>query len=123
MPRGDGTGPNGMGSMTGRAAGYCAGYSVPGYANPVPGGRGLGNRQGFGAFGRGRGYRNMYYATGLTGWQRAYPGYGGVSYMPQQPQFDAAQEREMLNRDIEALQAQLDQAQKRLADLEQGETE
>jgi hypothetical protein len=25
MPLGDGTGPAGMGSMTGRAAGYCAG--------------------------------------------------------------------------------------------------
>jgi hypothetical protein len=31
MPRGDGTGPGGMGPMTGRAAGYCAGYNVPGY--------------------------------------------------------------------------------------------
>jgi len=26
MPRGDGTGPWGLGPMTGRAAGYCAGY-------------------------------------------------------------------------------------------------
>jgi hypothetical protein len=34
MPRGDGTGPAGMGPMTGRAAGYCAGYDVPGYMNP-----------------------------------------------------------------------------------------
>ncbi|NLG67487.1 MAG: DUF5320 domain-containing protein, partial [Actinobacteria bacterium] len=25
MPRGDGTGPEGMGPMTGRGAGYCAG--------------------------------------------------------------------------------------------------
>ena len=37
MPRGDGTGPDGMGSMTGRAVGYCAGYSVPGFANPYQG--------------------------------------------------------------------------------------
>lgn len=36
MPGGDGTGPMGMGSMTGRGAGYCAGYDTPGYANPVP---------------------------------------------------------------------------------------
>jgi len=59
--------------MTGRAAGYCAGYPVAGYMNPV-GGRGFG---GWGGGGRGR--RNMYYATGLTGWQRGmygYPGYG-----------------------------------------------
>jgi len=37
MPLGDGTGPGGMGPMTGRAAGYCAGYPVPGYMNHVPG--------------------------------------------------------------------------------------
>ena len=37
MPAGDGTGPFGLGPMTGRAAGYCAGYPVPGYMNPIPG--------------------------------------------------------------------------------------
>ncbi len=33
MPRGDGTGPNGMGPMSGRAAGYCAGFAQPGWTN------------------------------------------------------------------------------------------
>ena len=37
MPRGDGTGPTGMGSMTGRAAGYCAGFRIPGFRNLVDG--------------------------------------------------------------------------------------
>jgi len=37
MPAGDGTGPLGLGPMTGRAAGYCAGYTVPGYLNPRAG--------------------------------------------------------------------------------------
>ena len=37
MPLGDGTGPAGLGPMTGRAAGFCAGYPVPGYMNPVVG--------------------------------------------------------------------------------------
>jgi len=37
MPRGDGTGPMGFGPMTGRAAGYCAGYPVPGFMNPYGG--------------------------------------------------------------------------------------
>ena len=37
MPWGDGTGPMGLGPMTGRAAGYCAGYPVPGYMNPAVG--------------------------------------------------------------------------------------
>ena len=63
MPRGDRTGPAGMGPMTGRGAGYCAGYSVPGFANPAFGrglvfgfgrGLGLGFRGGRGG-GRGRG--------------------------------------------------------------------
>ncbi len=53
MPGGDGTGPGGMGPMTGRAAGYCAGYPVPGYMNPIPGGYGYGF--GRGGWGRGRG--------------------------------------------------------------------
>lgn len=35
MPWGDRTGPMGLGPMTGRAAGFCAGYTVPGYANPI----------------------------------------------------------------------------------------
>ena len=33
MPAGDGTGPTGQGPMTGRGAGFCAGFGVPGYAN------------------------------------------------------------------------------------------
>jgi hypothetical protein len=37
MPFGDGTGPLGLGSMTGRAAGFCAGFGRPGFANPTPG--------------------------------------------------------------------------------------
>ena len=37
MPRGDGTGPGGLGPMTGRRAGYCAGNDVPGYASSVRG--------------------------------------------------------------------------------------
>jgi len=42
MPRGDGTGPAGMGPMTGRAAGFCTGYPMPGYMNPVAGRTGYG---------------------------------------------------------------------------------
>jgi hypothetical protein len=37
MPFGNGTGPAGSGPMTGRAAGFCAGFPVPGYMNPVMG--------------------------------------------------------------------------------------
>jgi hypothetical protein len=37
MPFGDGTGPLGLGPMTGRAAGFCARIVRPGFTNPVPG--------------------------------------------------------------------------------------
>ena len=37
MPRGDRTGPNGQAPLTGRNAGYCAGYSTPGFLNFGPG--------------------------------------------------------------------------------------
>jgi len=42
MPRGDRTGPAGMGPMTGRGAGFCAGFNMPGFMNPTPYGRGMG---------------------------------------------------------------------------------
>ena len=76
MPGGDRTGPQGVGPMTGRAAGYCAGYSVPGYANPGGAGYGRGWGRGGGrGWGRGggRGWRHWFYATGLPGWQRVTP--------------------------------------------------
>jgi hypothetical protein len=50
MPRGDGTGPWGMGPMMGRMSGYCAGYGMPGHEYQM-------SRQGFRkGFGRGRGF-------------------------------------------------------------------
>jgi hypothetical protein len=54
MPGGDGTGPLGRGSMTGRARGYCAGFSQPGYERNIGFGRGFGRR--FWRRGRGIGY-------------------------------------------------------------------
>jgi Family of unknown function (DUF5320) len=53
MPGRDGTGPMGHGSLTGGRRGWCAGDAT---------GAGRGG---------GRGRRNQFYATGLTGWQRA----------------------------------------------------
>ncbi len=67
MPFGDGTGPFGKGRGTGRGAGGCAGPPAAGNMSPVQG-RGLGGR---GRAGGGWGWRNMFRATGLTGWQRA----------------------------------------------------
>ena len=64
---GNGTGPAGLGPKTGRGAGYCTGYSVPGYKNTTVPRRGY-FRTGF--QGGGGGWRNVYNATGLTRWQR-----------------------------------------------------
>jgi len=127
MPRGDGTGPGGMGPMTGRAAGYCAGYSVPGFANPI-GGRFAGAGRGLYG-GRGRGYRNWYYATGLPGWQRynmGMPAWGGVYGPPVNPYANpymgpAAtpdQEKEMLKEQADLLKQQLEDIQARVEELE-----
>ncbi len=54
MPGGDRTGPWGMGPRTGRRAGFCSGYGMPGFMNrsvwPPFGGRWF-SRPGFGRFG------------------------------------------------------------------------
>ncbi len=118
MPRGDGTGPAGMGPMTGRGAGYCAGYDAPGYMNPYGGRPG---QAAFGGFGRGRGYRRSYYATGLPFWMRQNPqppapaGY----QRPEEPE----QEVEQLKQHADALQKQLDQIQARMDELAQPKKE
>lgn len=111
MPRGDGTGPAGMGPMTGRAAGYCAGYPVPGYMNPI-GGRGY---WGWGrGRGGGRGWRHWFYETGLPGWARAGLGFAA----PVGPTVTAEQELAALKQQAEFLQNSLGQISERIEQLE-----
>jgi len=117
MPGGDRTGPAGMGPMTGRAAGFCAGFGVPGYANPV-GGRGYGMGWGRGrGMGRGRGF----------GWGRAgygVPAYGGAvnPYVyggaPFTPTVAPQQELDSLKGQAEYLEDSLDGIKKRIEELE-----
>jgi len=75
MPLGDGTGPAGMGPMTGRAAGFCAGYPVPGYMNPVVGGAGFygAGAPAVGPYGAGYG---MPYGGRVNPWLRRGFGFG-----------------------------------------------
>jgi len=116
MPGGDRTGPAGMGPMTGRAAGYCAGYGTPGFANPIPG-RGFGMGRGFGGRGfggGGHGWRHWFRATGLPGWQR----FGGYPAPYQKP--DPETEKQMLAEQAESMQSELDLIKKRLNEIESG---
>ena len=124
MPGGDRTGPAGLGPMTGRAAGFCAGYPAPGYMNPVGG-------RGYGGWGRGRGggwgRRNWFYATGLPGWQRAgmgYPAYGSVAPdatpygVPFAPAMTKEQELDALKGQAEYFEDALEGIKKRLEELQ-----
>ena len=116
MPRGDGTGPQGMGSMTGRAMGFCAGYAQPGYASPGFGaGTGLGFGRGFRGGGWGR--RNMYYATGLPGWARYGAVPRGYAVPPVAPQWSAENEAAALKQEAEMLEASLNNIKQRLDQL------
>ena len=108
MPRGDGTGPAGAGSMTGRAAGFCAGYSVPGYMNPA-GGRAYG-----GGFGRGRGMGRGF-GRGF-GWARA--GYGYGASVPFPAAVTAQQELDSLKGQAGYLSDTLEGIKKRIEELE-----
>ena len=104
MPRGDRTGPTGLGPMTGRGLGYCAGYPVPGFMNPGPG-FGLGRGWGRG-FGRGFGWRRFW----------GYP-YGGYPYQPYQPQITKKEEKEMLEDEVVGLEEELKAIKARLSEL------
>lgn len=123
MPGGDRTGPMGMGPMTGRGAGHCAGYAMPGFAGRGPG-RGIWG----GGRGRGRGRRNWFYATGVPGWQRAawgWPsfGFGGPAGGPgapfvAPPTMSRDQELDLLRRQAEGFAGALDEIRRRIDEIE-----
>lgn len=94
MPRGDGTGPNGQGQMTGRGMGYCAGFNVPGFMNPNFGRR----------LGRGRGFA----------WRARFM----PAAMPIKPaQITEKQEKQYLEQEVETLKQEIQEIQKRLKEL------
>jgi hypothetical protein len=131
MPFGDRTGPWGHGPMTGRAAGYCAGYSVPGYMNPVAGrgGWGRGGGRGFGwgrgggrGFGGGRGWGGgRGFGWGAPAW--GAPAYGDVPYgtpygAPYAPTYSSEQELTALKDDAKYFEDALTEIRKRMEELE-----
>ena len=126
MPRGNRTGSQNMGPMTGRDAHYSAGYPVPGFAN-LNGGRGMGYRRGFGG-GERRGFRGGYGAAApLNPMDPAYmgeapfipptppaAGYGD----PYGPAGNPEQELDMLKNQTSYIEETLENIKKRINELE-----
>lgn len=102
MPGYNGTGPQGMGPMTGGARGFCnpaaAGYTA---------GSGFGRGMGYGrGFGRGRGFRHGFRAGS------AYPAYPPV-YAGSE-----ASELNVLKAQATAVKKTLDEINRRITELE-----
>ena len=97
MPGGNGMGPMGMGPMTGGGRGFCT--------------RSAGTSRGVGRLGGqgGRGRRNQFYATGLTGRQRMYPVQLGIS---------EKKESELLKKQATYLSGELEAVRSRLTQLQ-----
>lgn len=117
--------------MTGRAAGFCAGAGAPGYARPAFGrgfGRGRGGWYqggwfgGCGFRGGGRGWRNMFFETGLPGWARGGWSGEGAADPAFGPLPEAAAQMEALQSRAAALQSALDSVQRRLQELASART-
>lgn len=126
MPGGDRTGPLGRGPMTGRGAGYCAGYAVQGFMNPVSG-RGYGGGRGWGRGAGGRGgwrHRHCYYATAVPGWERAameWPGYPPPVPGAFGPLVAREQELEALKQQAKYFEQTLNDLKKRISEVESSE--
>jgi hypothetical protein len=121
MPGGDRTGPAGFGPITGRGAGFCAGYNVAGFMNP-DWGTGIGGRgwgRGFG--GGGWRHRHWYYATGAPGWQRTFA--GRPVYTPpfpaaSSPPTTREQELDVLKNQARHFEQALDDLRNRISEIE-----
>ena len=108
-----------MGPMSGRAAGYCAGYPVPGFMNPLPGrgwgyGRGRGRGRGWG---RGWGWGRWYGAPGPADWSGyEWPQYygPGPAVAPPSP----TEETQSLKAQAQYFESALENIRKRIEELE-----
>ena len=110
MPGGDRTGPMGMGPMTGRGAGYCAGYP-----DVIPGrglGLGRGLRRGRGYMGSGSGFRR-FQGDAYIG-ARYYQGFNPEGVTPEQ-------EADALKRQAKFMQDEIIAINKRVNELESPE--
>ena len=125
MPGFDGTGPRGMGPMTGGGRGFCNPYS-PTY------GMGAGYSQGFGLpawGGRGRGLWFMGRGRGMGYPYAPSPYGGGLPYTPNPygagfaPGYGQEQELDMLKSQADMLSQQMEQINSRISELEKEASE
>ncbi len=114
MPGFDGTGPMGQGPMTGGGRGYCA-MPLNTIGRPPFTGR-------FAGRGRGRGFRNWYYATGIPGWARAaqgVPAWGqGAGVYPRGSEISPQQEAQFLKEQLKAMETEIKSINERIAELD-----
>ncbi len=111
MPGFDGTGPAGGGPMTGGGRGYCNPEASFGFGRSGP-------RRGVGfGYGRGRGYRHMFWETGLPRWARRRSDWWG-SDPYRETSFSREDEVRMLKEDAEALKDDLNAIERRMNELE-----
>ncbi len=106
MPGFDGTGPAGMGPMTGWGRGLCTAY-----------GRRVGRRAfgpGLGWGGRGRGWRHRFWATGSPGWGGGW--FRGPYYEPDY--YTGEDEMAVLKEQAGWLKEELEAIEQRLSELE-----
>lgn len=116
MPRGDRTGPAGLGPMTGRGGGYCVGSGMPDFNRAGGGGfwgRVWGSESGPGR--GGRGFCRWFFGAGLPAW-RCFAGRGASFEVP-----DPATEKRSLEDQAETLQFELDRIKKRIQEMEAGQ--
>lgn len=103
MPRGNRTGPLGLGPRTGRGLGYCATFDTPDYSKPV---------YGWGmAWGAGFGWRHRAYIPRLTPW-------GIPRYAPP----TKAETLQALQSEADWLKEQLNAVQQKIDELEKEST-
>ena len=118
MPSGDRTGPMGAGAKSGRAAGFCAGFERPGYANTAMTGslhRGMGRRRSgwCDPLAGGRCWRHRFSTTGRP--RRMSSGGYPTAAQPGNSEF----EKEFLRNRSQTLQSELDAVNKWLGEMEQ----
>jgi hypothetical protein len=129
MPRGDRRGPNGMGPITGRAAGFCCGSNTPGFTNTgAVGGYGQGRSTGRGAGRQQVGCSHMQPGAGRqqVGCSHMQPGAGrgmGRGFQPSYnvPVYSKETEKGYIEKEVSFLKDQLKALEGRLADMQEDE--